>query len=116
MTDYVPERAAVETPTQVQHPWRATLRTVLANILGVILVGAPALAVAWGIIVDEASKAGVQLPGEVVLIASGILTGIAIVTGAVTRIMAIPAVSEWLTRIGLGPAPKTETPTNPEES
>lgn len=64
-------------PTQVRHPWRTTLRTVLVAILALLPV-LPALADAAD--VDH-------LP-----VVASILT----VTAAITRVMALPAVSRWL--------------------
>lgn len=75
-------------PTQTTYPWRATARTVLATIISIAAV--------WGLIVQAA---GVDETTPVVA------TTIA-VAGAITRIMAIPAVNDLLTRIGLGAEPK----------
>lgn len=62
------------TPTQVQHPWRAVVRTIVAAIPLV-----PIIVTALGV-------------ESVPWVASG-LAGIA----AVTRVLAIPAVNAWLT-------------------
>lgn len=75
--------------TQQQYPWRATLRTVLAVLIPAILA-APEIVAA--ITQDE--------PGR----ATGILGLIVVVSGAITRIMAVPAVDRALARIGLGSA------------
>lgn len=67
-------------PSQVRHPWRATVRTAFALIV--------ALAASWGLIVE----------------AAGIDTGIPFIAtsltiaAAVTRIMALPAVDDLITR------------------
>lgn len=75
-------------PSQTAYPWRATLRTVLATLISIAAV--------WGLIVQAA---GVDETTPVV--AASIA-----VAGAITRIMAIPAVNDLLTRIGLGAEPK----------
>lgn len=64
-------------PTQVRHPWRTTLRTVLVAVLALLPV-----------LPDLADAADVDhLP-----VVASILT----VTAAITRIMAHPAVNRWL--------------------
>lgn len=63
--------------TQVVHPWRATVRTVVAAALAIIPV-LPAIAESLGI--------------ATIPVVATILT----VAGGVTRILAIPAVEEWL--------------------
>jgi len=68
MADHVAES------TQTAHPWRATVRTVFAFVVG--------LAAGWGLIVQAAGlDAGVEWVSGSVAIAAGI-----------TRVMALPAV------------------------
>lgn len=74
------------TPTQVRHPWRATVRTALAALIGLATL----------------------LP--YVLTDTNVGTGPAVtqalaVAATITRIMAVPQVNEWLTIFGLGPTP-----------
>lgn len=65
-------------PTQTQHPGRATLRTVVAGLLGLVTLLPYILA-------------GAHLDGTV-------LGGQALaVSAAVTRVLAIPGVNTWLT-------------------
>jgi hypothetical protein len=71
-------------PTQTVHPWRATVRTVLAA-----LPLLPIIAVALG--VDTVPW---------VAAAIGFVAGI-------TRVIAIPEVNAWLTSLGLGATPKS---------
>lgn len=66
--------------TQSRHPWKATVRTILQMAVG-FLVMLPQLVGAAGI--DEATP--------------WVATSLAI-SAAVTRIMALPAVEEWLSR------------------
>lgn len=66
--------------TQVRHPWQATLRTVFAAVVG--------LAGAWVIIVKT-----LGLDETVPWVAGSIA-----IAGAITRVLAIPAVNEWLNR------------------
>lgn len=76
--------------SQTTYPWRATVRTVLATVISIAAV--------WGLVVEAA---GVDAATPVV--ASTIA-----VAGAITRIMAIPAVNDLLTRFGLGAEPKED--------
>ena len=46
------------TPTQVAHPWRASLRTAVAVLLGLALV----LPIVWAIIGEELEKVGWAIP------------------------------------------------------
>lgn len=65
-------------PTQTQYPRRAVVRTVLAAAVALLPV-LPAIVAELGI-------------GGVGWVASGL-----VVIGAATRVLAIPAVDEWLT-------------------
>lgn len=78
------------TTTQQAHPWRATARTVLAVIVG----AAPVVPLIVGAISDGDPQA-----------ATGLLGAAVATSAAITRVMAIPAVDAWLSRIGLGSAP-----------
>lgn len=68
--------------TQTAHPWRATLRTVAAVCLGLLPV-LPALADALG----------VAAVGWVAALLAG--------AAAVTRVLAVPVVDDWLRDHGL---------------
>jgi len=76
-------------PTQTQHPWRATVRTVAA--------GTVALVTLLPYVVAEAN-----IPVE------GIVAQVLTVTGAVTRVLAIPRVNAWVTEYvpWLAPTPR----------
>ncbi|WNO28738.1 membrane protein [Microbacterium phage FlameThrower] len=89
--------------TQVQHPVKAVLRTI-------VQVGIPTF-IALGIVVPQIvdiilEQFGQSLPEQVTVVlltTAGVVTGIAAV---ITRIMAIPLVNEFLTKMGLGATPK----------
>ena len=91
-------------PTQVRYPWRATVRTIIAVVLALGLV-VPA---AWAILGDELVRAGLVLPEPVVQVVGWLLAVLAVVTGTITRIMAIPQVADWMTRLNIGPKPKED--------
>lgn len=64
-------------PTQARHPWRATVRTIVAAVVGLALLG-PLVAAELGV--------------QSVPWAAGVLA----VIGAVTRVLAIPGVEAWM--------------------
>ena len=66
-------------PTQVRRPWQAVLRTIVAEILALAPL-APALVDAIG------------LPRT-----TGVGLVILTVSGAITRVLAVPGVDQWLT-------------------
>lgn len=74
-----PEFPVPATPTQVEYPGRAVLRTVLQAAVGLILV--------VPFVVAELGPAAVPW-----------LAGAAAAAGLAARVMAIPQVNAWLTR------------------
>ena len=97
------------TPTQVAHPWRASLRTAVAVLLGLALV----LPIVWAIIGEELGKVGWVIPEPVGTVVGVIIAAVTAAAAIVTRVMAIPAVSDWLTKMHLGPTPAGETQPEP---
>ena len=95
--EYIPKRAA----TQVQYPWRAAIRTGVAVLVSLATV----LPIGWRIIVEEVERAGWTVPAPLGLIVAAVIGGVSVAAAIVTRIMAIPQVSDLLTRLGLGPEP-----------
>jgi hypothetical protein len=79
---------SAEKTTQTRYPWRATLRTAIAFVVG--------LAASWAVVIQAA---GVDPGLEWVSVSVAAAAG-------VTRIMAVPFVNEWLTKAGLGATPK----------
>lgn len=84
-------------PTQVARPWRTTLRTVVQNLLGIVIAAGLVLPLILAIVQEEL---GDIIPDR----AMGWLVGAVAITvaisAAVTRIMAIPAVETFLRRHG----------------
>lgn len=64
-------------PTQSRHPWRATVRTVFAAIVGLALI--------FPVIVDHLGVASVPWVAATL----GVIA-------TVTRLLAIPVVNDWL--------------------
>jgi len=87
-------------PTQVRRPWRASLRTGGAVAVSLLT----ALALVGPEVVKFVSE---QFPGSpavaIVASVSGFIVGLAVL---VNRVALIPAVSDLLTKLGLGPTPK----------
>ena len=81
--------------TQVLHPWRATLRTIIASLVALVplLQALPA-------VLQE--LAGVPMPDDLSAWLLAASAALAAGAGAVTRIMAIPQVATWLEYIGAG--------------
>ncbi len=73
------ERVALTTPTQVRRPWRSTVRTIFQATVS--------LAAMWGLIIEVLNLPDWAWVGTSVAVAGGI-----------TRLMALPAVEEWLRR------------------
>ena len=80
------------------HPWRATLRTVVAYLV----VALPAYAIGVPILLDEV---GEYLPDGAVAWLTGSALFVGGLVAAVTRIMAVPSVNEALRNVGLSAAP-----------
>ena len=76
--------------TQERAPWRATLRTLFAALIG--------LASMWALIVEA-----LGLDQGIPWVAASLA-----VTGAVTRLMALPAVNDWLRRYVPWLAPESD--------
>jgi hypothetical protein len=96
------------TPTQVQHPNRAALRTFLQAWVPLLALALVVVPIIVDIILDEAGKAGVDIPPGLRLILVGIATAAALISAVISRIMAIPAVEQLLQRLGLGAEPRSE--------
>ena len=92
-------QAPKATPTQVAHPWRATLRTAFSATLAALTV----IGVALPILSEELSSYVPSALSEGMLWVAGLTVAI---TTALTRIMSIPKVNELLSIFGLSATPK----------
>lgn len=70
----------MSTPTQTRHPWRATVRTVVAVVV--------ALAAMLPLLIEASGVDETLAP----------VAGALAIAGAITRIMALPAVEAFLAR------------------
>lgn len=82
----------------VSAPWVATTRTVLQNILGVILSILAAYMAFAAIAPDILEAVRDVLPKDVFVWLTGFVVSTGAIAGAIARVMAIPAVNSWLTR------------------
>lgn len=110
MTDpFADDLVIAPAPTQLEYPGKAVLRTVVA--VGVsVLLGLAAVASVLQVFLPQFLEAIAEaLPPEAFAVVSSTIATIIVVAGAVTRVMAIPGVNAFLTKIKLGatPAPKT---------
>lgn len=96
--------------SQLAHPRKATLRTAFA--VAIVLV--PCYVVVIPVILDSM---GEYLPDDVRAWLAASVVFVTALIAAVTRIMALPAVNDALTALGLGVAPKgTNTPVGRHEA
>lgn len=82
------------------------IRTVLVNLIVIL----PVVNISLPLVVDAFTGNGV--PAEVTILVNAIVAGILVVTGVVTRIIAIPAVNDFLTKLGAGSVPKSAIETS----
>lgn len=81
----------------IQRVIRTAVQVVLASagILAVVVIVAPQ-------IIDAVQDV---LPGPVVVWLTGAVAFLAAISAAISRVMAIPAVDEWLRKLGAGSSP-----------
>lgn len=92
------------TPEQIWYPIQRVLRTVVQALTATLTIWAGFQLVAPQILAELAKI----LPGSWIAWLAAAIAGISAVAGVLARIMAIPAVNRWLTKIGLGSVPRTE--------
>lgn len=85
----------VGVPTQVANPWRATLRTVTAALVGIVLA-LPVVNLILLEIQSELLASGLELPAWLWAAVNGTIAAVALVSGIITRVLAIPGVNAWL--------------------
>jgi hypothetical protein len=102
MAHLEPKHTAIVS-SQSAFPARATWRTVVQNVISVILTAGVVLPLAVAIAGEELADV---LPADWLLWAAGAAASVAAIAAAVTRIMAIPAVDAALRRFGLSSTPK----------
>lgn len=88
------------TAPEIWYKAQRVIRTVLASALVLVPIANGSLP----LLASAFDAPGV--PPEVVLWVNAAVAGVLVVLGIVTRIMAIPVVNDFLTRIGAGSVPK----------
>ena len=88
----------------VQDIWFKSQR-VLRTI---VQVGIPAFLTFAGVLPVIIDSLGLPVDGSLYLWLIGAAGVVTAVAGALSRVMAIPAVNAWLTKIGLGSVPRSE--------
>ena len=83
-------------PTQVASPRQATKRTVVAVLVGLAVV-LPVINTALGIVSDELAQADLAVPAWLWAALNLVIALVAVLSGIVTRVLAIPAVNDWIT-------------------
>ena len=99
----MPKHAAVP---EIWFKSQRVIRTVLVNLIVIL----PVVNISLPLVVDAFTGNGV--PAEVTILVNAIVAGILVVTGVVTRIIAIPAVNDFLTKLGAGSVPKSAVETS----
>lgn len=90
---------ALEVP-EIWYKTQRVLRTA-------VQVGIPAF-LSLALVIPQIIEAlGLPVDSELRLWLVAVAAGITAVAAAITRIMAIPAVNTWLTRLGLGSVPRS---------
>lgn len=83
-------------PTQVANPGRATLRTAVAVLVGLV-AALPTLNAILAALQDYLSQqAQVVIPEWVWLAVNGTAALLLFISGLVTRLLAVPGVNEWV--------------------
>lgn len=93
------------TPTQVAYPWTAAARTVVQTVAGVVLGLAAGIATLAVLAPQFLAAVADILPPEWLAWAVSAVATIGAIAGAVAKIMAIPGVNEWLTKVKLSATP-----------
>lgn len=89
-------------PTQIEHPWRASLRTAFQTALAALF----ALIAFLPLVAEFVREVAPDSPlVGVILGVVAVLSSLALL---ITRAMALPQVNKLLTRLGLGPVSKEE--------
>lgn len=96
----LPVQVTPVVPTQVSNPGKATLRTFIQAALGGIITF---LAI-WPLLSPILSDTLDDYIDPAKVIAS--IAAVSAIAAAISRIMAIPVVNDWLGKIGLGAAKK----------
>jgi ADP-ribosylglycohydrolase len=96
MTTTIPTPA-----TQVTRPWTAAFRTILQTVAGAILGSVVVVAAIATVAPQILDAVAAVLPPAWLAWATGAVATIGALAGAFARVMAIPGVNAWLTKLKL---------------
>lgn len=99
MTAPTPEPTPVAPP--IWYPAQRVIRTVLVNVVALV----PILNLSLPLV--AAAFDAPDVPIEVYLTVNSVILGALAVTGILSRLIAIPAINTWLTKLGAGSVPKS---------
>lgn len=86
-------------PTQVANPRRASWRTIVQSIIGLLVVAVPLVNVVLGQISDYLQQqTDVAVPGWVWIVLNAGLAVTAVVSGLIARIMNTPGVADFIAK------------------
>jgi hypothetical protein len=81
------------TPSQIANPTRATVRTIIQALIGLI----PTVNIAAATIIQYLNEqTNLEIPGTVFVVLNGVVVVTAFLIGLSARLMAIPGVAEWI--------------------
>lgn len=83
-------------PTQVANPARATLRTVVAVLVSLVLALPTLNAVLAALQAYLIEQTSVEVPAWVWLAVNGTAALVVFVSGLITRVLAVPGVNTWI--------------------
>jgi hypothetical protein len=105
MTNTTPTAITAATMPPIWYSAKRVIRTVLAVLVAIVLGLAGSLS-AFALIAPQIlDELKVILPPSTYVWLAGVVVFIVVLSGVVTRIMAIPGVNAWLTKIGAGSVP-----------
>lgn len=102
-----PKEKYMAVTTTVPDVWYKAQR-VLRTIVQSLVVLVPTVNLAAAALINYLNEQeGVAIPGWVFLWLNGIVVVTSLVMGAVARLMLVPGVNQWLTKLGLGSVPES---------
>jgi len=103
----------VDTVPEIWFKLQRVIRTALAVTLSIVITLAAGIGSIQVFAPQIFTELGKFLPPEFVAWLVGFFGFLVIVAGSITRIMAIPQVNAWLTKIGAGSVPKAAIAATP---
>lgn len=93
-----------DTVPEIWYKAKRAVRTIIQTLIVLVPIANLIAAAIASYLNDQTS---VIVPGWVFVILNGIVVATALLAGLVARVMAVPGVNVWLTKIGLGSVPKS---------